>query len=971
VDHRTWKRLVTAAVLVLVGLVLAAPRSVSSAPNPAVQFDAVRSYGASLATYLPDIGDFNGDGRYEPTSTLQNADGTFTTLDGGIGLDVADASPIRDHVKTYRVADFNLDGKDDILLVPYGECISDTQYYARIFLNQGDGHFVEDAGFSAMSRLRGEGETALVADFNNDGTPDIFMPFYNRPEDPTACAAVVNPDPFSPTSRLLKNTSSGGVMSFADVTVGSGLTLALNETDSAGDIIGPAEGGQAADVDGDGLVDMLVGQRLYRNLGNFEFTDYTTTAGLPAPSWTNFEEGSKLLDWNGDGRLDIVINSQRGAGVDGTQNIGKLHLYQQIASCGIGIVLCFSEAVTGPDGAPTFSEVVSGTRQQVVTCEAYGLWGADLNNDGYEDLVLSGTAETSRPGCGPAAHDWKIFLNRRATNGGFQIANDEVNFHEHDSAGVASTPLTMGGPLQVSFADFNRDGRTDMVVFGSPVNPIDYSRWIGLNTSPPGGGSITVTVLDANGRRTQHGRIIRATKVGTTTPVLSGVVNSGSGYLTNNEYPVVIGTPDAGTYVVEVLLPSESDPTKMVSVSAIVASGQEAVVTQPDVAHPTGQVAASARPASPSTASTGSPRYIGVTPVRLLDTRPAGQIGYQGDKPAAGQIVTVAIGDAPSPARSPVAAALNVTATEASGGYVTVWPCDQPLPMASSLNLSPGLTAANMVLTKLSRAGTVCLYTDAPTHLIVDLQGYYPAGATYVPLQPERLLDTRPASSNYRGPRPEAGQVLRLQVGGAGDAKIPFSTNGVVLNITGTDASAGFITAWTCDQPLPVASNLNLTDGSTRPNLVFVKPSVYGTVCLYTSSRTHLLADLVGYFPVGDDFTSAGPIRVLDTRPTSAIGWPYDEPAPGQTVHATVVGVGLAPQAARHVAINVTATGAGGGFITVYPCGQNVPNASNLNVVPDDTRANLVIADVTNGEVCLYTSNRTNLLVDVVGWFPS
>ena len=114
---------------------------------------------------------------------------------------------------------------------------------------------------------------------------------------------------------------------------------------------------------------------------------------------------------------------------------------------------------------------------------------------------------------------------------------------------------------------------------------------------------------------------------------------------------------------------------------------------------------------------------------------------------------------------------------------------------------------------------------------------------------------------------------------------------------------------------------------------------------------------------------SAGPTRVLDTRPSAPIGWSSSEPTPDEIVQATVVGTGLAPAGARYVAINVTATGADGGFITVYPCGQSVPNTSNLNVVPGDTRANLVIADVVNGQVCLFTSNGTNLLVDLVGWF--
>jgi hypothetical protein len=72
----------------------------------------------------------------------------------------------------------------------------------------------------------------------------------------------------------------------------------------------------------------------------------------------------------------------------------------------------------------------------------------------------------------------------------------------------------------------------------------------------------------------------------------------------------------------------------------------------------------------------------------------------------------------------------------------------------------------------------------------------------------------------------------------------------VVLNITGTEATAdGYVTVWPCGVPRPTTSNLNLTAGSTSPNLVISKVGVNGTVCLYTMSGTHLLADVMGYFP--------------------------------------------------------------------------------------------------------------------------
>ena len=60
-------------------------------------------------------------------------------------------------------------------------------------------------------------------------------------------------------------------------------------------------------------------------------------------------------------------------------------------------------------------------------------------------------------------------------------------------------------------------------------------------------------------------------------------------------------------------------------------------------------------------------------------------------------------------------------------GYVTVYPCGQPVPTASNLNFVAGDTIPNAVVTSLGAGGKVCLFTFAPTHLIVDVNGWIPA----------------------------------------------------------------------------------------------------------------------------------------------------------------------------------------------------------------------------------------------------
>jgi alpha-tubulin suppressor-like RCC1 family protein len=71
------------------------------------------------------------------------------------------------------------------------------------------------------------------------------------------------------------------------------------------------------------------------------------------------------------------------------------------------------------------------------------------------------------------------------------------------------------------------------------------------------------------------------------------------------------------------------------------------------------------------------------------------------------------------------------------------------------------------------------------------------------------------------------------------------------------------------------------------------------------------------------------------------------------------------------VALNVTVTGpTGPGFVTVWPCGQARPLASNLNFTAGQTVPNAVLVKLgAGGAVCLYNSATTHLVVDVGGWF--
>jgi hypothetical protein len=216
-----------------------------------------------------------------------------------------------------------------------------------------------------------------------------------------------------------------------------------------------------------------------------------------------------------------------------------------------------------------------------------------------------------------------------------------------------------------------------------------------------------------------------------------------------------------------------------------------------------------------------------------------------------------------------------------------------------------------------------------------------------------------------------AGSTLELQVTGV--AGVPSDAVAVVLNMTAVNAQApGFVTVYPCGQSRPEASNLNYAAGQTIPNLVIAKPGVGGKVCIYSYAAIDVLADVSGFFPAGSGFVPiSNPTRVLDTR--NGIGAPAAPVGAGSTLELQVTGVAGVPSDAVAVVLNMTAVNAQApGFVTVYPCGQSRPEASNLNYAAGQTIPNLVIAKPgVGGKVCIYSYAAIDVLADVSGFFPA
>jgi len=253
--------------------------------------------------------------------------------------------------------------------------------------------------------------------------------------------------------------------------------------------------------------------------------------------------------------------------------------------------------------------------------------------------------------------------------------------------------------------------------------------------------------------------------------------------------------------------------------------------------------------------------FVAGVPARVLETRsgqPVGTVDGQQENVGvlpAGSVTEVQIAGRAGVPADAVAAVLNVAVTEPqAAGFLTVFPCGAPQPTASSLNHEAGQTIANMVVAKLGVDGKICVFTYAPAHVVIDVDGYHTAGSGFVGSSPQRIVETRPAAPvgtvdgvQSGGGLLSAGSVLEVPV--AGRAGVPAGASTVVLNVAVTESqAAGFVTVFPCGAPLPTASSLNHATAQTIANNVTAKIGDGGRVCVYTHATTHVVIDLAGYY---------------------------------------------------------------------------------------------------------------------------